>query len=126
MMKLKHVDTIILVSDMQCSRAFYEGILGLQVKQDWNVMVIYESHLAIMQADELQPKEKVNGVIKQGDQGCGNAIIYLQSENLDLCLKDLIDRNIKIIHEIEKLPHERIIRIYDPDKHIIEIGEEHK
>jgi len=33
---------------------------------------------------------------------------------------------LEILHGIRDLPWQKIFRIYDPDKHIIEIGEPHK
>lgn len=122
---MKQVDTIVLVENVQKSAAFYKDIFGLEVLHDWESMVIFKNRLAIHQFNLLEPREMIEEVLQRGSQGCGNLIIYLEleGESIEKCFERLKGLDVEIIHEIVELPWQRIFRVYDPDKHIIEIGE---
>ncbi len=122
---MKHVNTILLVNDIEISKQFYTEMLGLKIRDDWKTMVIFEGDLALHQAGELQPKELTAAFTSTGPQGRGNVVIYLQSEDLDACCADLQQRGVEILHGIVTLPWERLFRIKDPDSYIVEIGEAH-
>lgn len=122
---MKQVDTIVLVSDIKRSHAFYNGILGLEIVHDWESMMVYKNRLAIHQADLLQPQEVMNRLLKKGKQGGNNLIIYLELENesIESCFERLSGENVELIHGIYALPWQKIFRLYDPDGHIVEVGE---
>jgi catechol 2,3-dioxygenase-like lactoylglutathione lyase family enzyme len=124
-MKLTHVDTIVLVENIEISRKFYTDRLGLEVLHDWQTMVVFKERFAIMQADRLEPQEETQAFLRPGLQGCGNVVIYFQSDNLEACYEQLKAAQVKIVHGILPLAWERIFRIQDPDGHVIEIGEPH-
>jgi catechol 2,3-dioxygenase-like lactoylglutathione lyase family enzyme len=124
-MKLKHINTILLVDNIEISRKFYSEILGLEVLHDWQTIVIYQEKFAILQESELQPKEETQKFVRPGLQGRGNIVVYFQSDNLEASCKKLKEEGVEIIHGILTLPWERIFRVYDPDRYVIEIGEPH-
>src|SRR5437016_6316218 len=45
-MKLSHVDTILLVENIEVSKSFYSGKLGLEVLHDWQTMIVYKERFA--------------------------------------------------------------------------------
>lgn len=51
--------------------------------------------------------------------------MYFEEEDLDSFLKKLKEMNsIEYVHELKEQPWgQRVIRFYDPDMHIIEVGE---
>jgi predicted enzyme related to lactoylglutathione lyase len=124
-MKLTHVDTILLVENIENSRSFYSGILGLEMLHDWQTMLVYKERLALLQTDALCPVEEAQKFIQPGPQGRGNVVIYFQSDELEACYKKLSRAGVEILHGIIELPWERVFRIYDPDRYVIEIGEPH-
>lgn len=120
---MKQVDTILLVRDIKKSDEFYRNIFGLEVLHNWEVMMVYKNRLAIHQIDKIQPEEFAQS-IKINDHN--NVIVYIEldiNERLEDILNLLKDNSIKIIHGIYALPWQRIIRCYDPDGNIVEIGE---
>ncbi len=123
---MKHVDTIVLVEDIHISRAFYEEIMGLEVVQDWGNMIIFHALFAIHQADKLLPENETDKLIRDGKQGRHNLIIYFEVEDIEKEYERIIKHDIEIIHGIIELPWQKIFRILDPDKHIIEIGGPHR
>jgi uncharacterized glyoxalase superfamily protein PhnB len=90
---------------------------------DFGRNVGFEAGLAIWEKDyalNLIFKEKKN----QTKVGNNNAEIYFESTNLESLYNQLKKEDIKIIHEIREQPWgQKVFRIYDPDKHIIEFAE---
>ena len=124
-MKLSHIDTILLVQNIERSKAFYSGILELEVLHDWQTMLVYKERFALLQADALLPREEAQKFIQPGPQGHGNVVVYFQSDDLESCYEKLSKVGVEIIHGILTLPWERVFRVYDPDGYVIEIGEPH-
>lgn len=124
-MKLSHIDTILLVENIETSRVFYSGTLGLELLQDWQTMLVYKERFAILQRDALQPVEEAQKITRPGAQGRGNVVVYFQSDNLEQCFTQLQAAGVKVVHGILHLSWERVFRISDPDGYIIEIGEPH-
>jgi len=122
-MKLKHIDTIVLVNNIEVSKKFYLETLGLEILHDWNVMIVFKNRFSIFQAKDLLPTENTTNFIEPGLQGRNNTIIYFECAELEVFFNNLKNAGIEIVHGIVSLPHQRIFRVYDPDRHIIEIGE---
>lgn len=125
-MQVKHVDTILLVEHIETSKKFYHEVMNLEILHDWNNMVVFKERFAIHQADALQPVELTAGFVRQGTQGCGNVVVYFQTDHLEECLSRLKTAGVTVLHEIITLPWERIFRVFDPDHYVIEIGEFHQ
>jgi predicted enzyme related to lactoylglutathione lyase len=119
---LKHVDTIVLVEDIEKSKKFYTDVIGLEILHDWGSMVVFKERFAIHKANALLPETEIQKYIAQGQQGRNNIVIYFEAEDLESEFRKITDKGIKIIHGIIELPWQKIFRIYDPDNHIIEIG----
>ncbi len=122
---MKHVDTIILVEDIETSKEFYINTIGLEILYDWGNMVIFKDRFSIHQANKLMPEQEINKLIHTGKQGHNNVDIYFEAENIEDEYNKIFQKGVKIIHGIIELPWQKIFRIYDPDNHIIEIGGPH-
>lgn len=122
---MKQVDTIVLVKNIKEIDIFYRNILGLEILHDWGDMLIYKNRLALHQVDKLQPEEFARSMDSINSIN-NRVIIYLELEKgyvLEDILIKLKDKKVNIIHGVYQLPWQRIIRIYDPENNIIEIGE---
>ena len=113
---------LIAVENMEQARAFYEEVL--QQKVTLNLMdanVTFENRFTL-QADfaGLVAHPKLEIVAKSN-----NHELYFEEENME----DFLDHletfpEIEYIHELREYPWgQRVIRFYDPDHHIIEVGE---
>lgn len=122
---MKQVDTILLVDDIEVSKDFYAQTFGLEILHDWGSMVIFKNRLALHQVDLLKPEAFGQRFKAERKSQTGNVIIYIEldHEDIDVFYKRMYTLGLNIIHEVVALPWQRIFRIYDPDGHIIEIGE---
>jgi catechol 2,3-dioxygenase-like lactoylglutathione lyase family enzyme len=119
---LKFDAPLIVVNDMARSRYFYEQILGQKVKYDFGPNVPFEgfslhlkSHFQSLLGDATQ--YPVTQKAHWGE-------LYFETDELELIYQRLNEATVEFIHSICEQPWgQRVMRFYDPDGHIIEIGE---
>lgn len=124
-MKLKFVNTILFVKDIKVSKQFYADLLEIKILHDWGEMIVFENHFAVFQGKNLlQNIYEGKSIENEFPFGKDNLLAYFISDNLEESYNKLKANNVTIIHDIKKLPHgEKAFRFYDPDGHIVEIGE---
>ncbi|MDR0198401.1 MAG: glyoxalase/bleomycin resistance/dioxygenase family protein [Methanomassiliicoccaceae archaeon] len=118
---MRYHGVAIAVDDVNASRKFYEDIFGMDLFQDYGICVAFAGGLSLQQEfDRLVgvPKDKM---IK----GSNNMELYFEEDDLDAFLKKLENYpGINYLHSVKEQPWgQRTIRFYDPDRHIIEVGE---
>lgn len=124
-MKIRHVSTIVFVSDVARSTAFYRDVLGQPVSEDHGTIVMFEHGFAIHDAVNLLEKTyKTPGASAAGPQGKDNIDIYFETADLEEAHKRVCDSGADVIHSIETQPWgQRVFRFHDPDGHIVEVGD---
>jgi catechol 2,3-dioxygenase-like lactoylglutathione lyase family enzyme len=121
---MKYYGTVISVEDIKASRKFYEDMFGLVVYQDYGRNISFVGGLSLMQDFDWLVKVPKEKVMKQSN----NMELYFEEEDFDGFVKKLRQYpNIRCLHEVLEQPWgQRAIRFYDPDCHIIEVGEDMK
>ncbi len=121
---MKYSCTVISVADINAAKKFYEDLFGLEVFQDYGKNVAFTCGLALQQDfDWLVGLSKDN--------------ILTKSNNIEICFEEqdfdgFLDKlkkypNIEYLGDlIEHSWGQRVIRFYDLDGHIIEVGEDMK
>lgn len=118
-MKLKNI--LIVVTDIEKSKAFYRELFGLQIIHDFGENVIMTEGL-VLQEIKLW-KSFINKDIRMGSN---DAELYFEENNIEQFLEKLKSSDWGIEYVNKCIEHDwgqRVIRIYDPDLHMIEIGE---
>ena len=118
-MKLKNI--LLVVDDIERSIAFYRELFGLQVILDQEGNVILTEGLVLQ---DRRIWESFTGV--SVTYGTHNAELYFEENDLDSFQKKLDSCSFEIEYVNSLMTHSwgrRVIRIYDPDRHVIEIGE---
>ena len=121
---MKYVCTVISVADISAARKFYEELFGLEVYQDYGKNIAFTCGLALQQDFDWLvsiPKEKV---LKKSN----SAEIVFEEQDFDGFLNKLkAYSDIEYLGEvIEHSWGQRVIRFYDLDEHLIEVGEDMK
>ena len=116
-MHLKNV--LIVVSDIEKSKRFYQELFGLTVTVDFGENVILTEGLV------LQEKKAWEDLIgREVKIAANNAELYFEENDMDGLIKKLESSRFPINYVNPPTEQERrVIRIYDPDGHIIEIAE---
>lgn len=120
---MKFMGPIILVENLEHSREFYEKILSQKVVYDFGVNVSFENGLAIHLRTHFEEVHKMKDSYKIG-YGSNDMELNFETEDLDEIYNKLKLREVEFIHEMQEAPWgQRGITFYDPDKHIVSIGE---
>lgn len=121
---MKYTCVVISVANINAARRFYQDLFELEVYQDYGKNITFTCGLALQQDFDWLvnlPKEKI---IKKSN----NAEIVFEEQDFDGFLNKLkAYSNIEYLGEvIEHSWGQRVIRFYDPDGHVIEVGEDMK
>ncbi|MFA5729147.1 MAG: VOC family protein [Candidatus Neomarinimicrobiota bacterium] len=117
---MKYVCPLIAVSDIRRSHDFYENLLGQKVKYDYGENVTFQGDFAIHLLSHYQALID-NKEIRTGGN---NFELYFEYDNIEEIVKKLKESNVTFVHEIREQPwRQKVVRFYDPDENIIEIGE---
>lgn len=116
---------VLFVKDIRQSRKFYQQVLGVRVKADFGLNIIYEEGFATWQ---VQPENIVSTSL-------GGENLYAGARpRMELCFETeeevaeiqerLLREGVHFLHTVHQEPWGQwVIRFYDPDGHLIEIGE---
>ncbi|HNX44699.1 MAG TPA: VOC family protein [Bacteroidales bacterium] len=117
---MKYICPLITVADIQRSRDFYEGVLGQKVKYDLGENVTFEGDFAIHLQSHFS-RLIDNKPIRQGGN---NFELYFEFDDIDHLADRLKEQKVEFVHEAREQPwRQKVVRVYDPDRHIIDIGE---
>ena len=111
---------LLAVRDLEASKKFYIDIFNQEVAMDLGANVSFSGGFAIqLHFAELLGLDP-DSVVKKSH----NFELYFEEDDFDTFLKQLEKYPVEYVHPPKKYPwQQRVVRIYDPDKNIIEIGE---
>lgn len=116
---MKFVCSLIVVEDIGRSRFLYEELLGQQVKDDYSENVSFEGGFAIHQKSHFENLLDDHVVTKSN-----SFELYFEADNIEEIFEKVKKHGLEFVHEIvEQSWKQRVMRFYDYDKNIIEVGE---
>lgn len=118
-MKLKNM--LIVVKDIERSKAFYKGLFGLEVLADYDGNAVLTEGLVLQESAIWE-----SFIQKPIEFGANNAELYFEENDMDWFVKRLKDWQEPIEYVTPFSQHgwgQRVVRFYDPDGHLIEVGE---
>ncbi len=118
-MKLKNM--LLVVKDIERSKAFYKGLFGLEVLADYDGNVVLTEGLVLQDANIWE--RFINKTI---EFETNNAELYFEENDMGWFMDRLEKWPETIGYVTPFSEHEwgqRVVRFYDPDGHLIEVGE---
>lgn len=120
---MKFKSPLLVVTDIEESKKFYKDVLGLKVIMDFGANVTLTGGVALQTKESWKDfiRKKDNEIIFSGN----DAELYFEEDNFESFIEKLNDlKFIEYVHPvIEHSWGQRVVRFYDLDKHIIEVGE---
>ena len=117
---MKFMAALIVVENIEKSRHFYEKILGQTVKIDFGENVTFKGDFAIHQKSHFQNLIDSKPVTQKSN----SCELYFEHDELEPLVQELKKLDLEFIHEIREQPwKQQVVRFYDFDKNLIEIGE---
>ncbi len=120
---MKFKSPLLVVSNLEESKRFYTEVLGLRVVMDFGANVTLTGGIA------LQTRESwltfIGAVNEDLSFGHKTTEIYFEEDDFDSFVERLkAFTGIHFVHPPKQHSWgQRVVRFYDPDKHIIEVGE---
>lgn len=118
---MKYLGTLIAVGDMEKSKRFYHDVFGLNVVADFGANVTLEGGIFLQTLETW--KDFIHGrpVVLGGHAG----ELYFEETDMDGFLARLENLGISCVHPpLEHSWGQRVVRFYDPDRHVVEVGED--
>ncbi len=117
---MRYQSTLIAVTDMARSLRFYREVLDQKVLLDYGGNVTLECGVALQELGGWKQFLGTEDVRLKGRAG----ELYFEEDDMDGFLRRLEGMDISYVHGVETQPWgQRCVRLYDPDGHIIEVGE---
>lgn len=112
---------LLSVKDVNASKQFYKELFNQEVALDLGRNVTFSGGFAIQEDFAWLTNVPVNSVIEKSN----NMELYFEVDDFEKFIEKMkAYRYIEYVHEPKKYEwQQRVVRIYDPDHHIIEIGE---
>lgn len=113
-------NSLIVVENLEKSVAFYEKYLGLRVELDFGANVTLTGGLC------LQTRESWLDLIRKPPEllrfGGNDGELYFETDDFDGFLTSLAGVEL-VAPPVEHRWGQRVVRLYDPDRHMIEVAE---
>lgn len=117
---MKLESPMLVVHDIEKSVAFYEKVLGLRIIADFGASKTLTGGLALQTLDTY--RDFIGG--KDIRFRNHNFEVYFEEDDFDAFARKLSGMEIDYVHPVLEHPWgQRVVRFYDPDGHIIEVGE---
>ena len=118
---MKYQGCLLAVRNIPASKHFYENVLRQKAVMDIGIHMTFEGFS--LQQGYAELVDVAGDSVKEQSH---NFQIYFEVENLDEIFDEMKSiSGLQWVHEIKEYPWgQRDIRIYDPDKHIVEIAED--
>lgn len=120
MERMKYQSTLLAVTNMERSKAFYCDLLGREVVADFDANVTLSGGITLQTLDSWKEFLNTQKVALPNNAG----ELYFVTEDMDAFLPHLDRWQVQYVHRLKEHSWgQRVVRFYDPDGHIIEVGE---
>ncbi len=120
-MKLKN--PMLVVTDIDRTVEFYKRVLGLHVIMDFGANKTLTGGLALQTVETYGDFIGTNEI----SFGSNSFELYFEEDDFDKFAEKLKSCDVEYVHPVlEHAWGQRVVRFYDPDKHIVEVGENMK
>lgn len=125
-MDIKNCTPVLFVSDAKRASEFYSQVLGLTITGDFGGLnYIFKEGFALWQIMDDNIIPRTLGMAKITNSGATSRFeLCFETPDIDSVHRELKNSGVKFLHEMnEELWGQRTVRFYDPDGHLIEVGE---
>jgi len=117
---MEFICSLVVVEDIESSRKFYEEILEQKVKVDYGENITFEGGFALHQKEHFKTLIGNRPIIRKTN----NFELYFEHDAIEAFVEKLEASGIELVHELKVQPwQQRVIRFYDLDHNMIEVGE---
>ena len=120
---IRYLSVVLLCSDMNRSRTFYQDLFGLEIELSIEGLTSFKEGISLWQ-QQIASELMYLGAEPSAPQEFPGQEIYFETDDIEKFAEELSQRSVPLMHPIQKTPwQQKTIRFYDPDRHLIEVGE---
>lgn len=117
---MKYICPLITVTDINRSRDFYENVLSQKVKFNFGENITFHGDFAIHLSSHFSKLIDNKSIQKNSN----SFELYFEDEDIEILIDKLKAHNVEFVHPLREQPWKQlVVRFYDPDSNIIEVGE---
>lgn len=120
---MKYKGTMLVVKNIEKSKEFYTKVLGVRVISDYGENATFTGGVSVQTEKSWMEFTNCN---KDFFKYQGNVVeLYFEEEKFDEFVKKIHCMDVEFVGQESTMPWgQKVIRFYDPDKHIVEVGED--
>lgn len=120
---MRYVSSLITVKNMELSRYFYETLLSQKVMADYGENLAFEGGFSLHDRGHFEGLTGLHGSEERPDR----FELYFETDTPEEAEAMLKSARVEFIHSLKEQPwRQKVLRCYDPDGTIVEIGESMK
>ncbi len=120
---MKFVNPLPFVAEIDRSKQFYSELLGLRIIEDHGNFVRFDDGFALHDGASLHHTIFGEAPASHDQYGRRNLVLYFEVEDIASVFQK-IGTKVDLIHEVKQQDWgQRVFRFFDPDRHIVEVGE---
>lgn len=118
---IRYTSIVLFSDDVPRLRDFYRDLFGLAVALDLGGLVTFECGVSLW--DLGRAREMVYGGLEPSSAERPRCELYFETDVIEAFAEGLKGR-VRLAHPLETAPWaQRVIRFYDPDGNLVEVGE---
>ncbi len=122
--KIKFHSTAAFVKNIEISKNFYTEILEQVIELDFGKNVILKSGITLWEINPDHIIRKKLGLDSTVNEKINRFEFYFETEKLDKVFEKLKENGVELLHSLHEEPWgQKTLRFFDPDRHLIEVGE---
>jgi len=124
LVRLRYHSVCLFVRDIKVLKRFYIKTLGMAVELDFGKNVILEGGVTLWEINPNHIIQEKLGADSIGGEKEHRFELYFETGNIDATHWNMSASGVKFLHPVHEEPWgQRTVRFFDPDGHLIEIGE---
>ncbi len=121
---VRYLSAVLFVRDIAAAKRFYMDLLGMEIDLDFGTNVGLKGGLTLWQLDPGQVLPRRLGMEATSDRKTNRFELYFEAADTGVVLAKLKASGTEFLHEMEEEPYGQLtMRVFDPDRHLIEIAE---
>ena len=123
-MDITYQSAVVFCQGISASRHFYEDLLGQEVEMDVGPSIGFKGGFGLWQADHAV--QTIHERAPEDTESLGRAKheLYFETMDLETASTRLSEGSVEFVHPLREQPWcQRVLCVYDPDRHIVEVGE---
>jgi catechol 2,3-dioxygenase-like lactoylglutathione lyase family enzyme len=112
------------VKDIGRAKRFYTETLEQEIEFDFGTNVILTCGITLWQIDPLHAISQATATGTTGNERSNRFEFYFETTDINAAFVRLKAAEVQFLHPVHEEPWgQKTIRLYDPDGHLIEVGE---